>query len=684
MAYNLITDGFRVNQAEQFLESFTEKENNVYYTFFGNHVPWSGGVVPQVSSSVSDVDINAYSNMIFAKRIGDDDISLAIRRNDYVANRVYQPYDHRTETGEYVGVLEGTNYNVFKCLFNNGGQPSTVAPSFAAFSLVEDILTDTYDGYYETSDGYQWKYMYSVDATTLDKFGTTRYVPLVANTAVVNFAAPGSIDVILVENGGVGYDNHFNGEFFANSDVAFMGNNNYFAIRNSGNATPSSLNDFYNGCIMKITFGKGAGQYREVVDYVNNGNARYVVLDDTFSIMPDTTSAFEITPKVEVQGRYRERAVGRAIVDPTSNSISKVEVLNGGIGYIQATAKAIAANVISVSNNATLIPIIPPPGGHGSNPAVELNARWVSINTKVIGDENATIPTGQKFAQVGILRDPLFGNVEVTTVRMSNNDIIGRDGGFAEGETVIGFDPVAFDGWVADIEEDSDTITIPTASDVAPVAVGMRVYVQSSNPDNGWYTGIVQDVIPVGKQIVLDRMSPWLDSSASIFWSRDEVEMVHRSSGPGWSYMTNVSPETRNGMSLMGIDTYSTAKITGFQINNSNLNNFDVVNQLSVVSIDDPNGTFVDDEFLSDAEGINTCYVHSYANVNHLYVTRVTGNMDAGTVLRNPSMSASITVANKYDGQMLPGSGTVIYLENHDPVSRQTSTSQTKKIIVEF
>lgn len=686
MALPKLTDDFKVNQAEQFLESFSEPEKTFYYMFFGRHVPWTNGTVPPVTVSSQAVDIDTYNHMIFAKRISPDDVCLSIPRIDWVSGIVYAQYDHRTDDLKsenfYVGVMEGETYNVFKCLYNNNGAVSEVAPSFAAFSLVETADTETYDGFYETSDGYQWKYMYSVGNEDFIKFASSRYVPLIANTEVADFAVGGSIDVIQVENPGSGYNNFFAGEFALGSDIGYLGNTTYYGVRSANGVSPSAANDFYNGCIMKITAGRGAGQFRNVIDYVNNGSARYVILDDGFTILPDTTSTFELSPKVTVIGRATANAVGRAILGQ-GNGISQVEILDRGAGYFTATAAVLQSNVAAESNTAVLVPILPPKGGHGSNAMTELGAHWVTISTKITGDENGVIPAGQKFAQVGILKDPMFSNVEISTVKYSNTASAGRDGGFVEGETIIAFEPVLQAGDISVSAGNSHVIS--TNTDLLTMNTHIfphnRAFVRSAN-GSAWF---VSEIVSSNTtHLVLQENCPFTDANADLIISYSNTSAIHLSSGPTWSYVTNATPFFANNDSIIGLSTFTTAVINGIQINNNSVNNFEVINQLSSIAISDPLSTFVADEYLSDADEINTCYFHSYANGSHIYVTGVTGDMAAGTILRNPSTSASIVVANKYNGELVPESGSVIYIENHEPVSRETSTAQTKKITVEF
>lgn len=679
MAFRNVTEDFRINQAEQFIESFSENNPTYYYMFFGRHYPYAGGVVPEVGNSVLDLTISPYANMTFAKRILPSDVMLSIARADWVEGQVYGSYDHRLDDRDfYIGVVEGNSYNVFKCLFNNNGAPSTVAPSFAAFSTIENQDADTYDGYYETADGYQWKYMYTVDQATMNKFATAKYVPLVANTAVSEQAIAGSIDVIKVEAPGSGYNNFFYGEFTANSDIAYLGNNNYYALRTSGVISPASGNDYYNGCILKITEGSGAGQYREVVDYINSGGARYVIVDDAFTVLPDTTSRFEITPKVTVAGRSTTEAVGRAIMG-SGNSIFSVEILERGSGYTSAEAYIKQPNVAVEANSAILVPMMPPPGGHGFDARSELGARWAAVSVTVSGDENGMIAAGQKFGQVGIVKNPMFSNVEITTVKISDGSQAGRDGNFLDNETVIVFDPIKQAG-IANAVLGSEILTVAGADPSKVVYPGGRVFVSSANSE--WFTAKI--VQANTSALTLDAPVTFTSNAATTHICYANTSGIHVGSGPTYSYIDKASPFFKTGDKIIGLRSMTTARITAVEINNRAVSDYTAINQLDIIAIDDPLSTFVEDEYLSDASNTNSCYFHSYANSSHMFVTNVIGNMDAGAVLRNATSSATATVANKYNGQFVQESGAVIYVENHELVTRENSTAQTKKIIVEF
>ena len=64
----------------------------------------------------------------------------------------------------------------------------------------------------ETSDSpgvysYRWKYLYTIDADNILKFVTTEFIPVLTNSLVQSAANSGSVDTVVIENAGSGYNN---------------------------------------------------------------------------------------------------------------------------------------------------------------------------------------------------------------------------------------------------------------------------------------------------------------------------------------------------------------------------------------------------------------------------------------------------------------------------------------------
>ena len=367
--------------------------------------------IPQPNDSIFEVSTETYKNMIYGKRIAPNDIKLMIPRNDYVSNKVYDMYDDTAgeqtlqlfNKNYYAVVNADAYYHVFKCLDNNQGSNSTVKPEFSEVDAEDEI--------YLTSDGYAWKYMYTVDSTTVSKFATSDYFPLVANNIVSASARDGTIDVIKVEVAGRGYDNYCNGTFRVD-DLRIGGNPSKYSINSSLTANTTSA--FYNGCYLYISAGTGVGQYQEIIDYTVNSTVKAVTLRNEFPIPPQSDSRFEINPGVRIVGDGGQsiNAVARAIINSAGNTVQRVEMLSVGLGYKFATANVYKSSVVGVTKQAQLRPIFPPPGGHGYDAAAELGSTRVGVSIK-FSNMDVGIPLTNDYRTIGILKDPVFANVTI-------------------------------------------------------------------------------------------------------------------------------------------------------------------------------------------------------------------------------------------------------------------------------
>jgi hypothetical protein len=89
---------------------------------------------------------------------------------------------------------------VFICLFNNGGIQSTVMPQISVGGELPE------KPYIITADGYKWKYLYTIPSGQKKIFFSKDWMPVFRDTTVVQNATDGQIDVVLIVNGGSGYN----------------------------------------------------------------------------------------------------------------------------------------------------------------------------------------------------------------------------------------------------------------------------------------------------------------------------------------------------------------------------------------------------------------------------------------------------------------------------------------------
>jgi hypothetical protein len=444
----LVTTNFNVETAANFVSSFA---NNDYFVFAGMHTPYPGSDanLTTPNNSIKSTNLEVYDNMIFAKRISSSDAAHVIPKHLWSSNTFYYKYDHTDGdlyTKKFYTVVDNsTEFNVYKCLFNNSNTtistPSTVAPSI---KTIDPIVT---------GDGYIWKYMYSVTKTQYEKFATTNYIPVVANTTIEAAAVPGAIEVVDITTRGRGYDNYIAAGVFRTTDLSVGGVNTIYGAPDDAEAE----DDYYRGCVIKITDSSAGAtnQYRRIVDYRGVGGQKIFILNAPFSPAPAAGDEYEVYPYVYIWGDGSETtaAEARAIIDSTANSIVEIEMLSVGAGYrygesyagkttdtIPVTINSAFIDLpASVQNSANftaaaLRPILSPPGGHGSDPLTELAAKRICISTKFTNSEGTTIPVENDFRQVGILKNPLFTNVDII-LRAANT--VG--GSFDIGETVHQF-----------------------------------------------------------------------------------------------------------------------------------------------------------------------------------------------------------------------------------------------------
>ena len=674
----LLTKNFKTFNAEQLIEAVTEQSNTAYYVFFGKHVPFPGedATVPNPVNSDAELVTSAYFNMVAGKRVAADDIRLMIRRNDWVAGTVYHEYDADTDIFDnpnfYVNVNETTYQHVYKCIFNNNDAPSTDQPRF------NDTSAD--DVYYSTSDGYVWKYMYSIDRSTFERFSTEDYIPIIPNANVSSNAVLGAIDMIHVNSGGARYDNYYYGRFNAD-DLRIGGDPTVYNIGKDAKGT----NGFYTDCMLNIVEGTGKGQYRRIVDYSAVSLSKQITVNSQFTTPLDITSRYEITPFVEVNGNGTQtvNCQARALVNSASgNSVYQIEILNRGAGYLQANASVLASANVGVTNNATLSVELSPYGGHGYDLGRELGARAVGFSVKFENTESNTVTVDNDFRTFGLIQNPLFANVNIKVYRQDGG--VGTDGTFIDNEKFIQYKPITISGTVS-INTTSSVVTGNNTEFDSALEVGERIIIKNGT------THFVTNVTSISNSTTIS-----ISSNAS-YTATDSVVLKIKQIAAGKIMnvsaglldLTDVDGVIQKGEKIIGLTSQATAYVNadsdGIKINNI-VKTFDTFTQLHRMEYDSITDAFQEDEVVYQEHliGVNpTAYFHS-SNNTMLFVSNKFGIFNIGNTVIGNTSGAQATITSQWPGDLVHGSGKVLYIENIDPITRSAAQSETLKIIVEY
>jgi hypothetical protein len=541
-------------------------------------------------------------------------------------------YDDRDTTLStkqfFVWTFEGSFYYVWKCLNNNNAIESTSEPQFSD--------TGASDIYYETADGYQWKYMYRFSQSIYAKFATDLYIPVVPDSNVTSNAVSGAVDVIvpvnangiIVSSTGKGYDNYYAGTL---TPTSVSNINTPLVTLDSG---ASTRNDFYTGCFFRITQGTGSGQYKEVTGHVSNNSGTFITLRTKLDTIPDSTSTYTISPGIVVRGAGDDyidengaadanipanRVAAIALINAnTGNSIYRVEILDRAVNVMSAGAYVNVSSQVNVTEDAIFKVIIGPKGGHGANVAAELYSSHVGVNVNFANNESNTIPVVNYIQTVGLIANPLFANVAFTTT--------GNNGVFQVGETV--------------------TQTVGSNSASAVITSISPLQVTRATP--GWVTSTNSTVgTIIGGSSAANAQINAI-SICDITKGFGTFQQLYRYNG----YYTGI-PFTSNEIVYQGANTPLT------------------------------------NTALTQAEitlGYNTSARFHSNNVNGttVYLTSKLGRINSANTLTGLASGAIFTINTKNEPDLIPESGDVLYLENFDAVTRSNTTSETVKLILSY
>ena len=383
-------------------ELITSIQSNTsqYYTFAANPVPYIGAV-PTIANNEYTTNFTNNWQMIFGKKLANTDVVPMIANKQWAANTVYSMYDntnsqYSTSNASFYVIVPpavyGGPYDIYKCLNNANGSPSTVIPSQSSPPAS-----------FTTSDGYVWKYITSISAATYGKFAVDNYAPVSVNatSAAVAYNYSG-VDVVMISNTGSGYI------AVANGIVQGKSNSTYIQIQT---ANTSGVNDFYTrNAIYFENAGSATSQLRTIVRYESVLGANYVTVDsplDLTKITPGGTT-YRISPKVVFQTDGEVDPVAYTVINTDNYSIANVVIIEPGYGVSWANV-TIQSNT-SYGTGANVYAIAPPPGGHGADPVSELNVVGYGIAFHYANSELSTIPTNLSYNKIGLIKNPYSSN----------------------------------------------------------------------------------------------------------------------------------------------------------------------------------------------------------------------------------------------------------------------------------
>ena len=303
----VITDQIRVLNASNFVSGISTTDNS-YYVFIGLPnatevaTDWNTNTPSPVDNFDQYDDI--YDTLISAKKVTSNDILRVVNKVSWTSGTIYEMYRHdysinRLSPQTSSSSLYSSNYyvmnedyRVYSCIYN-GAAPSNNGKGIV--SLQQPTHTDLQPRL--ESDGYIWKYLFTIKPSEILKFDSANFMPVPTNwsgnTDVVdvrNAAVDGKIEVITIED-------------VTSAAYQFNGTKNNVPIRGDG-----------DGGLASVTFLNGKPS---TVQVTNGGSGYTFATLDLDSVVTGSGAVFSVIippPKGHGADIYTELGANKVLV----------------------------------------------------------------------------------------------------------------------------------------------------------------------------------------------------------------------------------------------------------------------------------------------------------------------------------------------------------------------------------
>jgi hypothetical protein len=165
----IITSKFRLDTTDKFLASLA---SNTFYMALGRPNAWTDDTVPTTPYENDYTNNTLWENMFAMKKIASTDIIHCAPRNLWVSGTTYIEYDDQDTNieGKVYHVISDNN-NVYLCL-KAGAGTSTTNPDVSPGGVQTTGVIN-----FSATDGYIWKYMYTIPTSDVTKFLTASFIP---------------------------------------------------------------------------------------------------------------------------------------------------------------------------------------------------------------------------------------------------------------------------------------------------------------------------------------------------------------------------------------------------------------------------------------------------------------------------------------------------------------------------
>ena len=395
----IITDQIRVLNASNFVSGIGNASNS-YYVFIG---------LPNASEKASDWNTSTpfpidnfnehddiYDTLISAKKINSSDVLRGVSKITWSSGTIYEMYRHDYSINKLTPQTSASNlynsnyyvmnkdFRVYLCI-SNGASPSNGGQGI--ISLDEPIHTDLEPRL--ESDGYVWKYLYTIKPSDIVKFDSADFIPLPSDWStntdvedVRNNAVDGKIETVVIEDVG-------------SANYQFTGTKNNVPIRGDG-----------SGALASVTFIDGKPSSVQVT---NGGSGYSFATLDLDSVVTGAGASFSvIIPPAGGHGSniYRELGSNKVLI---YSRIENSDITNPDFPTGNQFARIGIVKNPQVFDSTN---ILDTPAASGLYGLRLTGAATTTISVKVDGEITQTISTGSTAIGKIVGYDPITKSLQ--------------------------------------------------------------------------------------------------------------------------------------------------------------------------------------------------------------------------------------------------------------------------------
>lgn len=643
-------------------------QSEYYYYTIGKTTPWSNAWANETNAE-SPLDSQLYvnefrRNIMFAQRLGQADVCFMIRRIDWTPGTVYDQYDDAYGSPNltsanaeaplgynlYTASSGATNlananfyvmtesYNVYKCLDNNLGNPSTIAPSLQGTEIES------------TGDGYKWKFMFQVQEADISKFLDAEYIPVRKVSGLPEFDINGQVDGISIVSGGTNYvgtpELVINGDGVSASAVAVRDTDPLSpTYRQIVDVEITNIGSGYTFAVVEIVGGRGNTPVLAATVDLGAGEVTGITVTDGGTGFQDPSASDYVAPRVDIVGGGGKGALAEATV--VNGVITAITMTNNGEGYTSTPTVTIVGGK---GTDAVLdLSLIVPDGAPDEQSAVESTATAGTIDRIIVQNAGADYPTTNLQVViagdgVGATATPVVNSDgQITAINVTNP---------GEGYTYADISFSAEGGAIA-----RAIISPPGGHGANPVkelfATTVGIAATISDKDN-------PDLVLNNDFRQIGLVKNFYNYNKSAIWTNRTATT---------SKIINVGVATDYVFAVDDIITTNTGGRYRVAQIIDNVTNANIHLQILTDLVPDPGNPSVNISALSPDAAANL----SPANV----------------ILTNVTQDSTLTnlVINSVDAtspEINIGTGTVLYIENRPPINRSGDQAETIKLLVRF